>query len=343
MSIDVHTHMYLPRYTEMLRGRKELPRVVTLESGEDKILILPGEDADGGAGGRPFNENYHAVKNKLEGMDSNNIKVSVISMANPWLDFMEKGEAVQWSTQLNEDLEQMCKDGDGRLYGFGVLPLQDPSAAAAEVERIAGSSYLRGIIIGTLAAGKGLDDPALNPIWEKLQQHQLTAFVHPHYGIGNSEMLGYGHTLPLALGFPFETTTAVSRLVLSGAFEKYPDLRMLLAHSGGCLPMLAGRIDSCTRKDGYMNGRLPKKPSEYLHKLYYDALCYDKAAIDCTMALASPDQLMFGTDFPFFGHDTVQIYNSMTSYSQSLQDQICFGNASRILNIPMPAAGKEGE
>ena len=70
-------------------------------------------------------------------------------------------------------------------------------------------------------------------------------FVHPHYGLGNEALGDYGHAMPLALGFPFETTASIARLILSGVFDRFPELRLMAAHAGGVLPYLASRLDAC--------------------------------------------------------------------------------------------------
>lgn len=104
-----------------------------------------------------------------------------------------------------------------------------------------------------------------------------------------------GHVLPLALGFPFETTTSISRMILAGVFDQFPALKILVAHSGGTLPFLAGRLDSCVLHDPTVKDRLKLKPSEYLKKLYYDAVIYDSTALRHTIDFAGPDRVMFGT------------------------------------------------
>lgn len=70
-------------------------------------------------------------------------------------------------------------------------------------------------------------------------------FLHPHYGVGNEHYGDAGHSLFLALGFPFETTVCVSRLIVSGALDELPNLKLLVAHAGACMPALIGRLDSC--------------------------------------------------------------------------------------------------
>ena len=249
-AIDVHTHCYLPRYMEMLRSRTDVPYVCPGKSDADdeRYVILPGEDAeDTTAIGRPIGEEYFDVGQKIRYMDRHGIDVSVLSLANPWLDFLPAEDAVAMAKLLNDDLQEISEGSNGRIYGFGVLPTQDPEASCKEIERLASEdcSKVKGVILGTSGAGNGLDDPALEQVYSALAENDMPVFLHPHYGVGNEHFEGTGHSLFLALGFPFETTVATSRLILSGAFDRHPKLRLLLAHSGGTLPFLAGRLDSC--------------------------------------------------------------------------------------------------
>jgi predicted TIM-barrel fold metal-dependent hydrolase len=119
---------------------------------------------------------------------------------------------------LNDDLEQYCSTSPiiaetrlRRLYGFGLLPLVPGIAISSlldTIQQISSLSHLKGIIMGTQGIGKGLDDDALDPVWEAIEKAGLVVFLHPHYGV-DSKAWGEkdnGHVLPLALGFPFETT-----------------------------------------------------------------------------------------------------------------------------------------
>ena len=148
------------------------------------------------------------------------------SSANPWLDFLPATTAHELAGELNEDLEAYCASSAylqssslRRLYGFGLLPLVPEvtvSSLLATVKQISGLPHLKGIIMGTRGVGKGLDDDALEPVWEAISQAGLVVFLHPHYGVdgkawGEKEN---GHVLPLALGFPFETTIVRPSLYL---------------------------------------------------------------------------------------------------------------------------------
>lgn len=152
-------------------------------------------------------------------MDKHGIDVTVVSTANPWLDFLPPSEAHKLALELNKDLDQYCATSPKiaeaqipRLYGFGLLPLVPNVSVDAVLESINQVSqlpHLRGLIMGTMGVGKGLDDDALDPVWAAIEEAGLVVFVHPHYGV-DAKAWGEkdnGHVLPLALGFPFETTT----------------------------------------------------------------------------------------------------------------------------------------
>lgn len=134
-SIDLHTHVYLPRYMAMLRERKDVPFVRRLPGfeGEERLVILPDEQqqiddaskAVPGASisaGRPIGGEYWDVKDKLSYMDHHGISVSVLSLANPWLDFLPIQEQVSMAKALNQDIQDICAGSQGRFFAFGVVP-----------------------------------------------------------------------------------------------------------------------------------------------------------------------------------------------------------------------------
>lgn len=115
----------------------------------------------------------------------------------------------------------------------------------------------------------------------------------------------YGHVLPLALGFPLETTIAITRMILGGVLERFPALSILIAHSGGTLPFLAGRIESCIAHDAHLKklGKIDGRRTvlDILRENFYlDAVIYDKIGLGAAIEAAGADRVMFGTDHPFF-------------------------------------------
>jgi len=113
----VHTHLYLPRYMEMLRQRKQVPYVRIDSEGNERIVLLPGEDQDQStAKGRLISDEYWSVNEKLKQMNKFDIRAAVVSVANPWIDFFEAEEQINWARLLNDDLNDICKTHPGRFF-----------------------------------------------------------------------------------------------------------------------------------------------------------------------------------------------------------------------------------
>ena len=164
------------------------------------MIILPSEEENQSTSqGRPLGPEYYDPKVKLEFMKKHGITQSVVSLGNPWLDFLSPEEAAPLAQDLNKDLQEYCIENAPFFYGFGVLPTSSPKDCCAELERISKLDKLRGAIIGTHGCGKGLDDPNWEPVFAKAAELGLVLFLHPHYGIP-SELYGdasNGHVLPL--------------------------------------------------------------------------------------------------------------------------------------------------
>jgi aminocarboxymuconate-semialdehyde decarboxylase len=310
--VDIHTHVYPPSYIELLKSRSSIPYIRSFPpSSALRLVILLAEDTESTSRGRPVGAEYYDINKKIEFMDTHSIDISVISLANPWLDWVPAAEAAKAAEKINNEVNEECGKFPGRLFAFGTLPLSGgKEVIVKEIARLKELKYMRGVILGTTGLGKGLDDPELLPIFDALQDLKLPIFLHPHYGLPGSvwgDRAGdYGHVLPLALGFPLETTIAVTRMILSGVFERISELQMILAHSGGTLPFLAGRIESCIEHDAHLKaegklGKGRKTVWEILKtNIYLDAVIYGEIGLRTAIQASGEDRVMFGTDHPFF-------------------------------------------
>lgn len=307
--VDIHTHVYPPTYISLLRSRTTVPYIRTFPDApsSSRLIILPGEDdpsTPSTSRGRPIGPEYYDITQKIAFMDMHKIDTSVISLANPWLDFLPAEEAGEAARRINNDIDGICAEYPGRLYAFGTLPLSAPvEEVVSEIERLKGMKYMRGVIMGTSGLGNGLDDEALDPIYAALEKHETLIFLHPHYGLPASvygpRANEYGHVLPLALGFPLETTIAVSRMLLSGVWDRFRELKVLLAHSGGTLPFLAGRLESCIQHDGHLkeHGKTEGRRDVWdilKTNVYLDAVIYSDVGLKAAMNASGADRLMFG-------------------------------------------------
>lgn len=292
---------------DLLRSRNQVPYIKSFEddpAAGERLIILPAEDTASTSRGRPVGPEYYDVAEKIKFMDKHGINISVVSLANPWLDWLPSQEAAETARKVNDDMERMCAEHVGRLYAFGTLPLSaETSEVVGEIERIASLSHARGIVMGSSGLGSGLDDPALDPIYAALEKHNQLIFLHPHYGLPNSvygpRASDYGHVLPLALGFPLETTIAVTRMLLSGVWDRFPKLYVLIAHSGGTLPFLAGRIESCIAHDAHLQKDQREKNRRDVwnilkNNIYLDAVIYADVGLKAAIDASGADRLMFG-------------------------------------------------
>jgi aminocarboxymuconate-semialdehyde decarboxylase len=355
--VDIHTHVYPPSYIDLLKARSTIPYIRSFPPSPDLCLvILPAEDTASTSRGRPVGPAYYDITEKIKFMDMHSIDISVISLANPWLDWVPANEAAEAAKRINDEVDAECARFPGRLFAFGTLPLSGGrEVIVKEIQRLTTLKYMRGVILGTTGLGKGLDDPELIPVFKALQDAKLPIFLHPHYGLPGEvwgERAGeYGHVLPLALGFPLETTIAVTRMILSGAFETVPELQMILAHSGGTLPFLAGRIESCIEHDAHLKaeGKLGggrKTVWEILKtNIYLDAVIYGEVGLRAAVQASGQDRVMFGTDHPFFPplEDGAEKWASVETNYAAIQGALgssdegtkgaLGANAARVLNL----------
>ena len=244
-------------------------------------------------------------------MSAHSITTSVISLANPWLDFLPADTAATTARSINDEMSRICINHRGILYALGTLPLSAPvEDIVTEVERLATLEGIKGLILGTTGLGKGLDDEAMKPLWKAIEKAGLLIFLHPHYGLPEDvfgpRVKDSGHVLPLSLGFPMETTVAFTRMYLAGIFDVVPDLRILLAHAGGAVPFLAGRVDSCILHERALlndigEPKAGKSIWEVLKKnIWLDGVVYSKVGVQAAVEVVGKEKVLWGTDHPFF-------------------------------------------
>ena len=317
--IDVHSHIYPVPYLELLEQRQEIPRVVNRD-GRREFVIFP-EEIDASVGGREMGPEFTDLDAKLAFMDRFGIDRTIVSLGNPWLDPFPGASGDRGATVVNTHLCRLEGESGGRVCALGVLPRSGVEAVLAELQSIVASPSLYGVVTGPRIAGMEFDDERLDPVWGELDERGTPLFVHPQDGVALERLGGYRHTLPVGVGFPMETTVALTRLVFGGVLERFPKLRILVAHGGGCVPFLAGRLDAAWRSDDDVQRRLPRPPTEYFERLHLDALVYYGPAFKATHALVSTARLHFGTDHPFSVSDPAANLDTIATELPEAADQ----------------------
>jgi aminocarboxymuconate-semialdehyde decarboxylase len=196
----------------------------------------------------------------------------------------------------NDALAAVVARAPHRFAAFGTVPLQSPQAAVAELRRAVEELGLWGVEIGSSVAGAPLDDPALDVFWAACCELGVPVFMHPHHELGGERAVAY--YLGNLFGNPSETALIAARLIFAGVFERFGQLNMILAHGGGTLAYVAGRLDHGYRVRPETK-TIPKPPSAYLSQLYFDIVTHDDALLAYLVERVGAGNVVVGTDRPF--------------------------------------------
>ncbi len=230
-------------------------------------------------------------------MDAAGIDVQVISLNPQLLRDSEPLEiAIAATRAVNDEIAEAVGKHNGRFAGLATVPLQDPHAGVAELERAIRDLGLKGLIIGSHVDGHNWDDPNLFPILEAAAD--LGAFILLHPLSTRS-----GHIMPAfhmtnLIGNPMETTIAAGALIFSGVIDRLPKLKLCLSHAGGYLPYAAGRFDHGHSERAQLRQNCPRLPSDYLRSFYYDIITHSGSGLQQVANIVGTDCLLLGTDFP---------------------------------------------
>lgn len=267
---------------------------------------------------------------RLRQMDEKGIDIQVISpsILHQCTYMLDEEEALAIDRKGNELVAETVARYPDRLAGIGTVPLQNPEAAARELERATSQLGLKGVIIASNVNGIDLGDPRNRPFWAKAQELGAAIFIHP---AGNADSRMGKHRMLISLGQPLEETFAISSLVYDGTLDEFPKLKIAVAHGGGFLPYYAGRYDWIYRT-GY-SSQLKEDFSGYLRSFYYDTVIFNPDMLEFLAAKVPASHIMLGTDFPFGESKPVEFVRQARKLSRTVQDGILGLNAARFLGI----------
>jgi aminocarboxymuconate-semialdehyde decarboxylase len=192
-----------------------------------------------------------------------------------------------------------------------------------------------GVILLANVNGVLLDDARFEPLWAAINERRVPVLLHPTIPPGAPAMGLDDYGLAAAVGFMFDSTLAVTRMVFSGIFERYRDWPLIVCHAGGTLPFLASRLDRCHATIPDARSRIQRRPSEYLSRLYYDTACYDSKSLALACELAGTQRVLYGTDYPHNVSDVEGAAARIDSLSvgEPERELIRSGNARRIFRL----------
>ncbi len=197
----------------------------------------------------------------------------------------------------NDGIAAAVAQHPDRFAGMGLVPFQTPELAIAEMRRCVRELGLRGVEVPSHIAGRELSEPAFRPVLAAAEELGVLLFLHP-LGTSHGERLR-DHYLNNILGNPIDSAIAVAHLIFDGVLEQLPGLKVCVAHGGGHAAAYWGRWDHAWGVRPDCRRHIARPPSEYLRRLYFDTLVFDRAQLRFLLSTYGADHLCLGTDYPF--------------------------------------------
>jgi len=241
--------------------------------------------------------------------------------------------AVKAARMVNDGIAEYVAKKPDRFVALGTVPMQDGKEAATELTRLMRELRFKGVQILTNVAGNEISDPAYAPFWAKAEELGALVLIHPNGFTEGKRLTRYYFNN--VVGNPFETALALHNLIFDGVLERHPKLKILAVHGGGYLPAYSGRIDHAWGARSDARANLPKPPTEYLKKVYFDTVVFTPHQLEALVTLFGPDRILMGTDYPFdMGeYDPIGHLASVAGLDAATIGAIAGGNARRLLGL----------
>ena len=290
-TIDTHTHI-LTQETAAL-----------LTKAGAKVSITPADDESAafdvmGTVYRPFPTGGFDIARRLRDMDAAGVDVHVLS-ATPqtYLYNLDPALSATLAAIQNDQMAKHIAAHPDRFWGIATLPLAQPAAAADELRRAMSKLGLRGAMFASNVKGINLDDPMFEPLWACAEELGAFMFIHPNNIAGADRLKSY--YLANLIGNPLDTTIAAASLVFGGVMDRYPKLKVMLAHGGGFTPYQAARWEH-----GWAVRPEPKKnvlqqPKNIAGRFFYDTILHSAPVLEFLIKHTGADRVLLGSDYPY--------------------------------------------
>jgi aminocarboxymuconate-semialdehyde decarboxylase len=290
--IDTHAHIIVPEITrEFAPGEEWRPRV--FYEGHQQVVEYKGKQIKSAI--HPF---VH-IEQILEEQEKAGVDRTILC---PWVTLLryevEPEEGMKNSHIQNQSLAILGHKYPGRVYGLGTVPLQDPELAARELETLMKETGLYGVEVAASVRGVYLGDDRFRTFWAAAEENGALVFIHPTTRGFESPVFNQ-YYLWNTVGNPLETTITAAHMIMAGIMEAHPQLKILLAHAGGALLALRGRLDHAHSFQPQTRERLEGPPSESLKKFYFDTITHDAGLLRQLVDFAGADHVLVGSDYPF--------------------------------------------
>jgi aminocarboxymuconate-semialdehyde decarboxylase len=327
MIVDVHAHVIVEELLRETAPGEEWRPSVRREDGE-QVVELDGRPIRAAIG------EFVDIGDILAAQDAAGVDRVVLC---PWVPLLFTGaepeEGLRRCRLQNAALARLVRENGERVSALGAVPLQDPELAGAELGELMGAGELSGVEVPASVNGTYLGDDAFEPFWAAAESSGAVVFIHPTTRGFEASAFGE-HYLWNLVGNPMETTIAAAHMVMSGVLERHPGLRVVLAHGGGTILALRGRLRHGHEHVAAAGTRLKESPVDSLRRLYYDTVTFDPALVRQLVDFAGADHVLLGSDYPFdMGDQRVVETVRAAGLAPGEERAVLGGNAARLLGL----------
>ncbi len=323
--VDFHNHFYPPAYLEALKAGRSSVNVTTDRDG-NPVIHYPGD----------YNVlvlGHRDIAFRAGVLERTGVATQVLTLTTPGTHVEAPRTAVALAQTVNDAFARIVQDRAPRFAALATLPLNDPAASVAELERAMVQLGLPGAMLFSNVSGVPLADPRYWPLYEKANELGAVLHIHPEPPADVSAMSTYW--LAALVGFLCDTTLAAAHLVFAGVPERFPRIRWVLGHLGGAIPYIAERLDRGYRAFAECRANIPRPPSHYLRKFYFDTVNFDPAALMLAVRFAGASRILAGSDYPHMIGSIPLMKKALTALPLPAKDRaaILGGNAARLLRL----------
>jgi aminocarboxymuconate-semialdehyde decarboxylase len=324
--VDVHTHMLNQDFLKLLKKHGGGYKVRKVAGGQTGIV----------KDGAPFMTLMPGMFDyelRIKAMDAAGVDIAVVTLTSPNVYWGSAKNSLEAARLMNDDMAARQKQYPERIRFMCSLPWQHPKLAVAELRRACDELGAVGVMVLANIDGLSLTDKKFSPIWKEIDRRALPVLVHPSAPPGTAELDVMRYNLIASVGFMFDTSLAVARMIFDGFFDRHPDLKLIASHGGGALPYIAGRLDICFDNMPACREKISIRPSEYLKRIFYDSVVFQQASLELALKVGGDTNVLYGSDYPHNIGDMKGCLGRVDALPAAQRDAVRGGNAMRIFRL----------
>jgi aminocarboxymuconate-semialdehyde decarboxylase len=341
--IDIFCHIFPPGFLNELQRR--CPHLSFKPAGTGSALNIINNQSGYWVSYVIPDSAFDTPEKRLEDMDRHGIDIQVLSAALPGAEpsslSTSPEDVVKLARFVNDSISDIVDKYPERFVGIAEIPITSETDALEEFDRAVNELGMRGVQLYTQMGGLPIDNEKFHPLFERAIKYDIPILLHPsNPPPSQSRLYEQDYSLMLMFGWPYETTLALSRLVISGVIEKFPNIKLVSHHMGGMIAYYGGRLQIYENLAAMRGIKYQKPLLEYFKVFYADTVLGGHLpAAKCGYEVFGPDHVVFATDYPFgpevgnaFIRQAISIVEGL-NISEREKAKILHKNARRLLRL----------